>query len=80
MAYEMKESYGSIFKNSKKENEKQPDYKGEIMFNGEVLDLAGWVKKGENGTFLSLKIGSKHVKTETQESGFFGGSKGDSPF
>lgn len=57
MSYEHKEGFGGLFKNDKKDSEKQPDYKGSIMLNGVVYELAGWKKEGAKGTFLSLKGG-----------------------
>ena len=54
MAYEHKEGFGNLFKNDKKGNEKAPDYKGTIMAGGNVYDLAGWTKHGNNGSFLSI--------------------------
>lgn len=72
MAFELKESYGNLFKNTKKESENQPDYKGEIMVNGELMSLAGWIKEGKNGKFFSLKISSKNHKSEPkQTNGFY---------
>jgi hypothetical protein len=58
MSYEPKEGFGAIFKNDKKESDKQPDYKGNIMLNGKQYELAGWIKTGAKGPFLSLKGGT----------------------
>jgi hypothetical protein len=55
MAYEQKESYGALFRETEKKNEKGPDYKGNIMLGGVVYELAGWKKEGTKGVFLSLK-------------------------
>jgi uncharacterized protein (DUF736 family) len=59
MAYEMKPSSGSLFKNDRKEKETHPDYKGKVMLpNGEVRWLSGWKKQTSAGdTWLSLAIG-----------------------
>lgn len=54
MSYEHKESFGNLFKNDKKGNDKAPDYKGTIMVGGNIYELAGWAKQGNKGTFLSL--------------------------
>lgn len=55
MSYEHREGSGSLFKNDKKEEgSKQPDYRGTIMLGGVVYEIAGWVKKGAKGSFLSL--------------------------
>lgn len=59
MAYEMKPSSGSLFKNDRKEKETHPDYKGKVMLpNGEVRWLSGWRKQTSAGDgWLSLSIG-----------------------
>ena len=55
MSYEHKEGSGALFKNGKKEEgSKQPDYRGTIMLGGVVYEIAGWVKQGNKGSFLSL--------------------------
>jgi hypothetical protein len=59
MAYEMKPSSGSLFKNDRKEKETHPDYKGKVMLpDGQVRWLSGWKKQTSAGdTWLSLAIG-----------------------
>ena len=54
MAYEQKEGFGALFKNTKKEKETHPDYQGNVMIGGNVYDLGAWLKEGKNGKFLSL--------------------------
>jgi len=52
-----KENTGSLFKNDKKENEKQPDYKGKINIRGEVMEIALWVRESSKGTkYLSARV------------------------
>ncbi len=55
--FQQKPGFGSLFRN-KKENDKQPDYRGEACTpNGEQVRIAGWLKKDKNdNTYLSLKI------------------------
>lgn len=59
MAYEMKPSSGSLFKNDRKEKETHPDLKGKVMLpNGEVRWISGWKKQTTAGdTWVSLAIG-----------------------
>jgi len=45
---ELKENQILIFKN-KKETEKQPDYRGQVMINGEVKEVALWVNESKAG-------------------------------
>ena len=59
MAYESRDGFGAIFKNDKKGNEKAPDYRGDAMLGGSMVEIAGWLKEGKNGKFLSLTIKRK---------------------
>lgn len=56
MAFEHRENFGTLFKNDRKNGEKHPDYKGQINVNGQLLDIAAWIKEGKKGKFLSLKV------------------------
>ena len=47
MAYEQKEGQGALFPNDKKGNEKAPDYKGTVLINGELTEIAAWKKTTE---------------------------------
>jgi uncharacterized protein (DUF736 family) len=53
---------GVLFKNDKKGNEKAPDYKGKINVNGKELEIAGWVREGKSGKFISLKVSEPRQK------------------
>ena len=55
--FKQKPGFGSLFRN-KKENDKQPDYRGDICTpNGEQLQVAGWIKQDKNGKgYMSLKV------------------------
>ena len=64
MAYELRDGQGSLFKNDKKGNEKAPDYKGTAKLGGEMYDLAGWIKKGSQSSFLSVSIQKKGERQE----------------
>ena len=65
MAYEHREGSGSLFKNHKKEEgSKQPDYRGDAMVNGEVMEVSAWIKEGNNGKFFSLSIKAKQAQRE----------------
>ena len=50
MAYEKKDGDISLFEN-KKTNDRQPDWKGELLLNGVTYDVALWSRRG--GTILS---------------------------
>ena len=47
---------GVLFKNDKKGNEKAPDYKGKVNIDGKDKDIAGWIREGKSGKFISIKI------------------------
>ena len=53
---------GVLFTNDQKGNEKAPVYKGKINVFGKDYDLAGWIKEGKNGKFLSLKVSEPYNK------------------
>ena len=64
MAYELQDNSGTLFKNNKKQDgDKLPDYTGNVKINGKELRIAGWVKSGAKGSFLSLKI-SEHQPSD----------------
>lgn len=44
MSYQPKEGSGALFKNDKGDNAARPDYRGDICINGEIYELAAWVK------------------------------------
>lgn len=61
---------GALFTNDKRGNDKAPDYRGDFKITQELLDalavafgtghdkvqLAGWKKVGQKGTYLSLSV------------------------
>lgn len=73
MAWEPKEGSGSLFQADKKGNEKAPAYRGDILLNGVMYELAGWVKKTSKGdNFLSL---AGKVKEERHTASMYATSK-----
>jgi uncharacterized protein (DUF736 family) len=62
-----KEGAGSLFKNEKKTAENQPDYKGNFMLNGKIIEVAGWVKESKSGKkFVSLKVEAQGQRAEAK--------------
>ena len=51
---------GVLFKNDEKKSEKHPDYSGTINVDGVDLKLAGWIKQGKKGKFLSLAVSNEN--------------------
>jgi hypothetical protein len=45
---------GALFRNDRKEKPSHPDYRGDITILGETYLLAGWIKEGKRGKYLSI--------------------------
>ena len=55
--YEHQNGNGSLFKNTNKTSDNQPEYSGTIKLqDGTEQQIAAWEKDGEKGTFFSLKF------------------------
>jgi len=68
MSYEHKNGNGSLFKNTNKTSENQPDYSGTIKLqDGTNQQIAAWVKEGAKGKFFSIKLSDPYVKPETAQ-------------
>lgn len=60
---------GILFKNDRKmENEKAPDYTGKMEVNGQEYRLAAWVKQGQKGKFMSLKLSPPYNQERKSQS------------
>lgn len=55
-SYEERDNSGTAFPNDYKTTEKHPDYRGNIIVNGQKLEVAIWKKKGKKGEFFSLSF------------------------
>ena len=64
MSYTPKDGSGTLFKNDKQGNPARPDYRGDGMVNGELVEIAGWIKEGKKGKFLSLSFKPKGERQE----------------
>lgn len=61
--YDKRDGDVAVFKNTRKTNPKAPDYKGDALVNGVVMEVGLWLKKDKNGnTFLvgTIKPKSSH--------------------
>lgn len=51
---------GALFRNTRKESEKHPDYNGSINVDGHDYWLSGWLRESKNGNkFFSLSVKRK---------------------
>jgi uncharacterized protein (DUF736 family) len=63
---ETKLNSGAIFKNSKKTNEKQPDYKGTVNVNGKDMEISLWLKESQKGTKYFSAAFQEPFKKDTE--------------
>ena len=61
MAFVPKDGSGSLFKNTRKEKDSHPDYRGDLMIGGQLYEVAAWVKEGKSGKFFSLSAKPKQA-------------------
>ena len=55
--FEHKDNTGILFKNEKKTADNQPDYQGNCMVNGKMMDMAAWLKTSKNNKkFMSFSF------------------------
>jgi len=77
-------TYTKFFKNSKKTNEKQPDYQGTVNVNGKEMQVSLWIKEAKNGNkYFSASFQEPFKKTNqtaTYDNKFRIDSKDDMPF
>jgi hypothetical protein len=51
---------GALFRNDRRANDRQPDYKGEVQVEGRQFWLSAWLKEARSGTkYLSLALRPK---------------------
>lgn len=60
----------SLFKNTYKEKENQPDYVCSVFdkeTNKSTKIGGGWIKEGKNGKYISISLDDEYQKPEVQE-------------
>jgi hypothetical protein len=63
--YEQRDLSGVLFRNDRRENDRQPEFTGSITVAGVSYWLSAWVKEGRSGVkFFSLAV---KPKTETPD-------------
>jgi hypothetical protein len=48
-----------LSRNKKRENDRQPEFKGSATIDGVAYWISGWVKQGDDGKFFSLAFTPK---------------------
>jgi hypothetical protein len=67
MSYQPKEGSGALFKSDKGDNPSRPDYRGDIMLDGVMYEISGWIKpKPSNPAekFMSLSGKPKQARQQ----------------
>ena len=54
--FQQKDGSGILFKNDRKSKDSQPDRVGSVTINGTRYSIAGWIKDGKKGPYLSLAV------------------------
>ena len=69
-----RDNSGVLFRNDKKDNDRAPEYKGNLTVNGQDYWLSAWIKEGKSGKFMGLALSPKEQqapqKTKPKGSGF----------
>lgn len=68
---------GVLWKNKTKKTDKHPDYTGKLNVGGKDMQIAGWIKKGAKGSFLSLKVSELREQSTSQQPSARGASSPD---
>jgi hypothetical protein len=65
---EKRDNSGVLFKNDKKDNERAPEYKGNIMVDGNEYWISAWIKEGKTGKFMGLAVSPRDAQPPVNKS------------
>jgi len=65
--FQQRDMSGVLFKNDKGDNAKRPDYRGDLSIGGVTYEIAGWIKGGAKGKFMSLSVKPKEAPQEQRQ-------------
>ena len=64
---EKRDNSGVLFKSDKIENERSPQYKGNITVEGKDYWISAWIKEGKSGKFMGLAVSPKEPIAKPSE-------------
>lgn len=64
MAFQQKNNSGSLFRNSRKEQDNHPDHTGSALIDGKEYWVSAWVKEGKEGKFFSMAYKLKEPRAK----------------
>ena len=64
--FQQQEGRGVLFPERNRKHDKAPDFKGKIMIDGKEVKLAGWYKRTNEYTLISLAVDNYVAKQKPQ--------------
>jgi hypothetical protein len=64
---EKRNNSGVLFKADKVDNDRAPQYKGNITVEGKDYWISAWVKEGKSGKFMGLAVSPKEPMAKPSE-------------
>ena len=66
--YEVREGATNLFRNKDKKDEKQPDFRAQVLVDGQLKDIALWERQDRNGgLYYGCKISEGRPRKPKQE-------------